>query len=165
MKDGKPVLYWDSDIHIVILEGDKKDPTLYEGSIFAKEKIEKKECFLVASLLVNSEVKQTLIDYPDAAKKFAEVLRRSNVINVATGRRVYSLSDDIIEICRKMGRVIKPPDAIHLATALLYEVDEFYTNDGKLLKLNGVLNVPKYSVPKITRPPLPTQLTLELRIE
>jgi hypothetical protein len=61
-----------------------------------------------------------------------------------------------------MGRVLKPPDSIHLATALIYEVDEFYTNDDKLLKLNGILTVPNYHILKIIRPPLPTQITLGL---
>ena len=37
MKNGKPVVYWDSCIHILLLEGDKSDQELYEGSIYTKE--------------------------------------------------------------------------------------------------------------------------------
>ncbi len=162
MKDGKLVVYWDSVIYITILAGDKKDKALYEGSIYALTQMEKRNSFLVVSQLVNIEVTPT-IRPPKIKEKFENVLKRSNVTLVSMGKRVSELASQIIDICKDMDRVIKPPDSIHLATALIYNVDEFYTNDDKLLKLDGILKVPKYNVPKIIKPPLPTQLTLGLQ--
>lgn len=161
MKNGKLVVYWDADIYITILEGDKSDQDLYEGCIYAKDRVERKECFLIASQLINLEVKQTTIP-TNIAEKFENVMKRSNVTQVSMGNRISNLASELIEICSKMERVLKSPDSIHLATALIYEVDEFYTNDDKLLKLNGILTVPKHKVPPITNPPLEKQLKLDM---
>lgn len=162
MKNGKLVTYWDACIHITILEKDKKDLDLYNGSIYAKECVEKKEHFLVLSQMIKLEITQTTIS-EKANKVFVEVLKRSNVMQISMGNRVTNLSGDLIRFCNGIGRKLKSPDSIHLATALIYEVDEFYTNDTGLLGLNGLLTIPKYNALRISRPPLPKQMKLELK--
>ncbi len=48
---------------------------------------------------------------------------------------------------------LKPPDAIHLATALLSPgVEELHTFDGKLLDMNGLLKNPSGEPLKICKP-------------
>jgi predicted nucleic acid-binding protein len=159
MKKGKKIVYWDADIFITIIEGDKSDLDLFNGAIYSKDQIEKKECFLVVSENIRLEVHETII--PQNAKKiFEDVLKRSNVQTVAVGRRITALANELQDECAKIGRVLKGMDATHLATAVIYEVDEFYTNDDKLLKLNGKINIPFF--PKIVRPPLPIQPSLPL---
>lgn len=50
---------------------------------------------------------------------------------------------------------LKPPDSIHLATALIADVTELHTYDKKLLNLNGKLQKPAGGVLKICKPPAP----------
>jgi predicted nucleic acid-binding protein len=47
---------------------------------------------------------------------------------------------------------LKPPDAIHLAAALIANVEEMHTFDGALLRLNGVLNKTDGTKLKIVKP-------------
>ncbi|MFL9842191.1 PIN domain-containing protein [Sphingomonas sp. ST-64] len=52
---------------------------------------------------------------------------------------------------------LKPPDAVHLATAVVAEVSEFHTFDDKLLKLDGKISLPGGGVLKIRKPPAPPE--------
>jgi predicted nucleic acid-binding protein len=50
---------------------------------------------------------------------------------------------------------LKPPDAVHLATAVVAQVAEFHTFDDKLLKLNQKIAMPNGGVLTIRKPPAP----------
>lgn len=52
---------------------------------------------------------------------------------------------------------LRPPDAVHLASAIVAEVSEFHTFDRKLLNLDGQLKRLDGGVLKISKPPLPPQ--------
>ena len=41
------------------------------------------------------------------------------------------------------------PDAIHLATAILWEVDAFFTYEGRLLRLDGKIDGLKIEKPNV----------------
>jgi predicted nucleic acid-binding protein len=51
---------------------------------------------------------------------------------------------------------LKPPDAIHLATACIANVDEFHTFDDRLLALDGVVNKLDGTRLIIKKPAVPT---------
>ncbi len=51
---------------------------------------------------------------------------------------------------------LKPPDAIHLATAIVARAIELQTFDGKLLKLNGMIDGLDGTPLKICKPAVPT---------
>ena len=58
--------------------------------------------------------------------RFTKLFQRRNVVQVDVTTRVLDLSEKI----RNWNPKISSPDAIHLATAILYEADEFHTTDG-----------------------------------
>jgi hypothetical protein len=84
--------------------------------------------------------------------KFQGILRRKNVQEIAPHMRITDRASTIREKHK-----IKTPDAIHLATAILFDVDEMHTMDGwhedgkrdGLLALSG--NVADYKL-RITEP-------------
>lgn len=59
-------------------------------------------------------------------------------------------------LLRQHGKLKKPPDAVHLATAVLNDLDEFHTFDGvNLLPLNGDVNRADGVALTISLPPEP----------
>ena len=160
MKDGKKVVYWDSNIFLTVITKDKRDSELFLGAQETLTQLSKKDCFLVTSQITRIEVLQSKIT-ENAEKIFDGVLKRSNVTVVDVGRRITDLSREIRDGKYHSGKVLSTPDSIHLATAIQYECDELHTNDGDdLLSLNGKINHP--SAPKICRPPNPDQGNLLL---
>ena len=51
--------------------------------------------------------------------------------------RVAAIAHDLRNYYALAGRTLKSPDAIHLATAILYRADEFHTFDDQLIALSG----------------------------
>jgi predicted nucleic acid-binding protein len=50
---------------------------------------------------------------------------------------------------------LKPPDAVHIATAIISNADEFHTFDAKLLALDAVIDKMDSTKLKIRKPTLP----------
>ena len=66
------------------------------------------------------------------------------VISVETHDAVVEMARDLIRRDIPLGRVLKPYDAVHLATAQWLsssgiQVDEFHTYDGRLLRYQGIV--------------------------
>jgi predicted nucleic acid-binding protein len=87
----------------------------------------------------------------DQKVMYAGLMRRTNVREVAADARITDRASAIREFYNTRGNKIATPDAIHLATAIIYTADEMQTMDGlekssavagavklgKLLALNG----------------------------
>jgi predicted nucleic acid-binding protein len=153
MKSGKPVIYWDTCVFIAWLkeEKDKWPPAIWQGIQDVADLVQAGQAILVVSTLIRTEVfLGTLMQ--DQKLKFQEILRRKNLVEVAPHMRIADRASTIREKHK-----IKTPDAIHLATAILYDVDEMHTMDGwhedgkrdGLLALDG--NVAEYNL-HITEP-------------
>jgi predicted nucleic acid-binding protein len=163
MKSGRPVIYWDTCVFIAWLkdEKDKWPPAVWQGIQDVADLVQIGQAILVTSTLIRTEVflgRLTL----EQKQKFAGILRKKNVQEIAPHMRIT----DRASVIREKHK-IKTPDAIHLATAILYDVDEMQTMDGwhedgkrdGLLALSG--NVAEYKLsitqpyPRVT-PPTPT---------
>ena len=153
MKSGKPIVYWDTCVFIAWLmeEKHKWPSTIWQGIEDVATLVQIGQAILVVSTLVRVEVfLGTLTE--DQKRKFAGLLRRKNVQEVAPHMRIADRASSIREKHK-----IKTPDAIHLATAIIMDVDEMHTMDGwhvdgtrdGLLALSG--NVAEYKL-LITEP-------------
>lgn len=82
------------------------------------------------------------------ADKLADFFETDYVLMVALDRFVAEHARKIMQA----GHGLKPPDASHIATALISSVDEMHTFDARLLALDGLLERPDGSKLRICKP-------------
>lgn len=98
--------------------------------------VENNEAILFTSAIMRTEIYESRLSQ-EQKNKFAMLMRRSNVREINADPRITVRASQIREYHdnEKENRKIKTPDAIHLATAIIYGADEFQTMDG--LQKNG----------------------------
>lgn len=149
MKTGRRKIYWDNTCWIAWLngEGPEKWPSdVIQGMKDVVAEVELGNAILFTSAITRTELPEDRLT-TDQKLKLDLLMRRSNVREVNADPRVTKLAGSIREYHKKQkpARSVHTPDAIHLATAIIYEADEFQTMDGlqkdgstrKLLKLSG----------------------------
>lgn len=159
---GKDLLYWDSCVLIAFLQDEKRDKNEMAGIDEMVRAIDKGSAILMTSVLSRIEVLECKLTESQKAK-FGQMLNKRSIQSIAVTMRVVERASEIRNYYAKTGQTVSTPDAIHLATAMLYEAEGFYTFDGagakkksrsalSLVPLNG--NVAGYKL-KI-QPPLGT---------
>ena len=155
--NGKPIYYWDACVFIDWLMSSKSSRTSEEmnGISSVAQLIDKNQAILVASSIVRIEILACTL-YEETQEKLTQLFMRKNFQEIAVDKRIASLAHDIRNFYQqeKQNAInIKTPDAIHLATAIHYQVNQFHTFDGKrkrgLLRLSG--NVAGHNL-KICKP-------------
>ena len=143
--NGKPLYYWDTCVFIDWLMSRNSSRTSEEMNGISKvaQLFDKNQAILVVSSIVRIEILAcTLSD--EAQEKLTQLFMRRNFQEIAVDKRIASLAHNIRNFYQqeKQNAInIKTPDAIHLATAIHYQVNQFHTFDGKgkrgLLRLSG----------------------------
>ena len=156
MSGNKPIFYWDADVFISWLQGDDRTPEEMNGIESVYKLAEYNKATLLVSLLWRIEVldstlnteQKTTLQQALSGKLFAIRPIGEKVIDLAHNIRDFYLKKNPEENQSTL-RKIKTPDAIHLASAIIYGAHEFHTFDTKILKLDG--NVAGYKL-KICHP-------------
>jgi predicted nucleic acid-binding protein len=142
---GKKTFYWDTASFIAWLDGGKGHPNdVVAGFDEVATEITQNRANLCTSVLTHTEVLQGKLT-PDQASRFDNLFKRRNVNAITVDSRIAKRASEIRNYYNERGIKISTPDSIHLATAIIYEVDEFHTLDGDgqrkrpsdLLRLNG----------------------------
>ncbi len=109
----------------------------------------KKQLEIVTSGLALAEVcKHEEVKAVDG-DDLSDFFRNDYILVVATDRNVGTLARKLMQ----SGYAgLKPPDAVHLATAIVADVKELHTFDRKLLNLDGRLKMAGGGVLKICKP-------------
>lgn len=147
-------MYWDANCWIGLIrkEGDK-----LPGCMYIINEAEAGRVEILTSSFTLAEVYKVkggagIADTSDSA--FEKYLELGHILRVQLDDAVGT---EARRLLRRHKELKKPPDAIHLATALLNNVEELHTFDDKnLLKLDGV--VPRHKAPgymTICRPVAP----------
>lgn len=171
----RPTIYWDTCTFLAWLLGEEHTSDSKEGMRYWVERVRAQEAVMVTSVITFAEVLRSKIgkDRYDVFSAFATryTIRRS--VDPPVVRVVHDLRDHFSQE-RDAGRVPKilcTPDAIHLATGIIYKCTQFHTFDGLkghqgrclgLLPLNGQLPDTTMNIctPKARRPPSPPQQEL-----
>jgi predicted nucleic acid-binding protein len=169
MPTGKPIIYWDSCVFLSWIKDEKRPNDEMDGVNEVAQNVFKDHVILLTSDITIGEILDSTLD--DVAKqKLKDIFKRRNCRSVAADRRVNSLASEIRDYYQQQKTTdylptLTLPDAIHLATAIIYSASEFHTFDANdernrrraILPLNG--NVAGHPL-KICKPPLPPQMPL-----
>lgn len=159
-----PTVYWDSCVWIghINKEPDKFPRTSYVLRQAANEKVQiVTSAFTLAEVLkrkCDAETDQVGIAEAED-DTFADLLVEPFVTVVNADWEAGATARDLYRKHRVHG-LKKPQDALHLATAVLENVDEMHTFDGcDLLKLKGRVKRADGMVLSIVLPPMPEATT------
>jgi predicted nucleic acid-binding protein len=132
----KPKFYWDACIFLAWLRDEKRSPGEMEGLAEVAALIAQSNAILVTSVVTRVEVLESTL--PEKTKMLLETFfKRRNIIRVNVDDYASNLAHEIRDFYKKQNMSIKSADAMHLAAAITYGVDQFHTFDDELLRLNG----------------------------
>lgn len=134
MPGTNPLYYWDTCLFLAWLKDEQRGSGEMDGVREIVERSKKRDCSIMTSVLTTVEVLQSTIP-AGVATMFGGLMKRLTRVGIEA--KVAQLAHDIRDYCAKDGRSIKTPDALHLATAILYRADEFHTFDDRLIALSG----------------------------
>ncbi|WP_260599891.1 type II toxin-antitoxin system VapC family toxin [Sphingomonas endolithica] len=112
----------------------------------------KKQIEIATSGLSLTEVcKDTAVRGEDA-DTLADFFRNDYILVVSVDRYVGTLGRELMQAGHAG---LRPPDAIHIATAVVADASEFHTFDKALLNLDQKILKPRGGLLKICKPPEP----------
>lgn len=163
MPSSKRKYYWDSCVFIAWLQDETRAPGEMEGIEEVVRQIDARQALLLTSVLTRTEVLECRLT-DQARRRFELGLQRRSIQMIAQDHRVADRSHEIRNYYAQRSIKLSTPDCVHLATAVIYQADEFHTFDGaedkprrtKLIPLSG--NVAGY--PLIIRTPCADQPSL-----
>lgn len=134
---GKPKYYWDANVFIAWIKNESRSES---GEMKGLEEIvyeiDSGKAILVTSVLTTTEVFSGNLT-TEQKQRFDSVFKRPSTVRINVDTNISQKASEIREYYKESGQNIKTPDAIHLATALLLQVDAFHTFEDKLLELDG----------------------------
>lgn len=126
----KPVYYLDACIFLTYLKNENKIQYLLEGVKKLFDDFGKNKCIIVTSTITKIEV-MPHESRPEADKILDGIFKRSNFQWIEAGIKVVELARKLRIHCRDNDNFnLFTPDAIHLASAIIYQSKTFYTTDG-----------------------------------
>jgi predicted nucleic acid-binding protein len=130
MPTGKDhIVYWDTCIFLAWMNDETRQAGEMEGLGKIAELVMRAEVTLVTSTITRAEILQSKTSQ-EAMKKYDGLLRRSNVVPQNVDLSIAKLTSELMDFYIDSDFELLTPDAIHLATAIHYNVHEFHTFDG-----------------------------------
>ncbi len=138
---------WDSSVIIAYLAG---EPAYADTIPAIIEQARAGNVLLLVSVFATIEVAYLRgVDNVDAEEAISDFFRRDFVVPVAIDERVSAIARRLIR-AYEPNPGLKPPDATHLATAVVWDIPVVETTDPDLLRLDGREGQP----PIVVRHPL-----------
>jgi predicted nucleic acid-binding protein len=141
-----PIFYWDSCLFLAWIKDEERPTGEMDGVREVVERAKRREVKIITSVLTITEVLESKL--PVGTKSLIEGLMR-RVERVGMEIKVAKMAHDLRDhyMARSDqygGKTLSVPDAIHLATGILYRANEFHTFDNGgsgrslgLLQLSG----------------------------
>lgn len=165
MPGGSPLYYWDTCLFLAWLKDEERPTGEMDGVRELIELSRRREVRFMTSTLTSVEVLASKIP-TGFDNLFKNLLKRINRVSVDI--KVAGMAHDVRDYYASRrsefgNKTLSTPDAIHLATAIIYRADEFHTFDDKgsskslgLIPLSGDVagNRLRICKPVATRPQL-----------
>lgn len=131
MAGADPKYYWDTCIFLAWIQDEERPSGEMDGVREVVARAKRRECTILTSVLTLTEALQSKLPV-GMDRLFADLLKRTQRIGMDI--KVAELAHDIrnyytVNSAQYGGKKLQTPDAIHLATAILYRADEFHTFD------------------------------------
>ena len=147
MSGTRPKYYWDACVWIAWLTAERAYADHLSNMEEYAAQADAGKIVLVTSSLTRGEILETKIG-AQAATNFQDSLKRPNIVEASADPRVASLAGELRNYYQGQketganAKTLAMLDAVHLATAILYGVDQFHTfDDGKKGKHLGLLGL------------------------
>jgi len=173
MSGSRRLVYWDTGLFIAMITNERRnDPADLQGIHEQVRLIEKDPplLYMATSVITLTEILRIKL-LPTAVQTFEQIFQRQNCQMYDVNVRIAYVAQEIREFYS--GRnddlpTIETPDALHLATAIVYDCQTFYTLDMKdrlgkgrsLLSLSGKPVAGRYHI-EVSKP-IPKQYTMLL---
>ena len=133
MAGSEPIYYWDTCLFLVWIKDENRASGEMTGVREVIERAKRREVKLVTSVLTSVEVLQARLPV-GMDTLFNGLLKRINRLGMDS--KCALLAHDLrnyyaLRASEHDGKILSLPDAIHLATAILYRADEFHTFDNR----------------------------------
>ena len=162
MPGSRPLYYWDACLFLAWIKDEERPIGEMDGVREIIELSKKRDAVIMTSVLTTVEVLAAKIP-AGMDTLFQQLMRRVERVGIDT--KIVTLAHDIRNHYTKIGdgKTVATPDAIHLATAILYRATEFHTfdKDGSrrslgLIPLSGNVAGSKLTIckPEAKRPQL-----------
>lgn len=131
-------IYWDACIFLAWINDEPNELSVVEGIEEMVQDVDSNRVKLITSVVTRTELLDSRMD-SEGRKRFDKLFKRRNVVMINLDHRISDLSHDIRDYHDQKGDKLTTPDCQHLATAIIHDVDAFYTLDGSGKKKNGRL--------------------------
>lgn len=131
MPGDNPLYYWDTCLFLAWLKDEERKTGEMDGVRELVERCRRREVRIMTSVLTSVEVLASKIPV-GFYNLFTGLLKRINRVSkdIKVAAIAHDLRDCYSARQEEFGnKTLSAPDAIHLATAILYRVDEFHTFD------------------------------------
>ncbi|HWL06340.1 MAG TPA: PIN domain-containing protein [Xanthobacteraceae bacterium] len=128
-----PIYYWDTCLFLAWIKDEERPSGEMDGAREVIDRLKRREVKMVTSVLTSVEALQSKLPV-GMDTLFTGLMKR--VTRIGIDSKIATLAHDIRDHYMKRadefdGKTLSTPDAIHLATAILYRVSEFHTFDEK----------------------------------
>lgn len=146
MAGDRVIYYWDTCLFLAWIKDEERKSGEMDGVREVIDRAKKREVILLTSVLTSTEVLQSKL--PAGLDTFFSGLMRrveQKSVDLKIARLAHDIRDNYARRVSEFdGKTLSTPDAIHLATAIIYRATEFHTFDGSngrstlgLLPLSG----------------------------
>ena len=132
MSGSKKTYYWDTCIFLAWIKNETRSPEEMAGIKNLIEKLDGDDIRIVTSVATIMEITRSQLDELQE-QQFLKAMKNRNITIHSIDKKVAELSREIrnFYILQNAGiGKLSIGDSIHLATALIYNVDRMYTFDG-----------------------------------
>ena len=148
-------LYWDACAWIAYIQKEMPGPgssvteSRYEMCRETLHRAEKGEVEIATSAFTLAEVCKVGADAASPAMNLSAFFDRPYILLIPVDKQVGTQAQSL-QLAKIAG--LKPPDAVHLASALVWNIPMFQTFDAKLLNLNNLLTSADGNMLEVMRP-------------
>lgn len=166
MRRGKPIICWDTSVFLAWIKNEERPNNEMAGVNDVALKIHSDHIILLTSAITEGEILESTLDEL-GKQRYKDLFKRKNCQMVNIDPKIMELTHKIRDHYQQQKSIdglptLTTPDAIHLATAIHHEANEFHTFDENneprkrraLIPLSG--NVAGYPL-VICKPPIPSQ--------